>query len=244
MTISLSLQIVLLILSVVAGGILVEVVKNSSILKLLLSFSGGFLLTIIFTHILPELYHEVEYTGVFILVGFFLQLILEYFSRGAEHGHTHVHSDHQGHNHHHHDKTNLKHFPIAIFVSLCIHGFVEAIPLNHGLNHEHDLFWGVIIHNIPVAVALKTILIATGVSRRNSWIYLMIFALTAPFGILFGQWVLEVSSVSLSWLLATAVGMFFHVSTTIIFESSEGHKINLLKLIAILIGFGLGIAFI
>jgi hypothetical protein len=48
--------------------------------------------------------------------------------------------------------------------------------------------------------------------------------------------------VSLSWLLAIAIGMFFHVSTTIIFESSEGHKINILKLMAILAGFGVGIA--
>ncbi len=230
---NLTLQLVLFVVSVLVGGLLVDLLKKSTNIKLLLSFSGGFLLTIIFTHILPESYKEMEYTGYFILLGFILQLILEYFSKGAEHGHTHLH-----------DKELISHFPIAIFLSLSLHAFIEAIPLNHfGHAHDnqlHDLYWGVFIHKIPVAIALKTILDASGVSKRKSWIYLIIFGLTAPFGLLFGEWILVVFDTSLSWLLATAIGMFFHVSTTIIFESSEGHKINILKLMAILAGFGVG----
>lgn len=239
---SLTLQLVLFIVSVVIGGLLVEFLKKASNIKLLLSFSGGFLLTIIFTHILPESYAEIKYTGFFILLGFFLQLVLEYFSKGAEHGHTHLH-----------DPQKTSHFPIAIFLSLSIHAFVEAIPLNHGLQHEHplhhahehgmhDLFWGVFIHKIPVAVALKTILDTSGVSRKMSWIYLLVFALMAPLGLIFGEWMTAQFDFSLSWLLAIAIGMFFHVSTTIIFESSEGHKLNILKLMAILFGFAVGIA--
>lgn len=232
---SISLQLVLFLFSVILGGLLVEFLKKTASIRMLLSFSGGFLLTIIFTHILPESYEEIKYTGIFILIGFFLQLILEYFSQGAEHGHTHIH------------KHVASHFPIAIFLSLSLHAFIEAIPLNHGLHHDHghgmnDLYWGVFIHKIPVAIALKTILDASGVSKRNSWIYLIIFGLTAPLGLIFGEVVMANFEVSLSWLLAIAIGMFFHVSTTIIFESSEGHKINILKLMAILAGFGVGIA--
>lgn len=233
---AIGLQSALFIVSVIIGGLLVDLLKKSANIKLLLSFSGGFLLTIIFTHILPESYHEMKNTGYFILVGFFLQLILEYFSKGAEHGHTHVHKD------------VASHFPIAIFISLALHAFIEAIPLNHhhGVahhGHDHnmmDLYWGVFLHKIPVAVALKTILDASGVTRVRGWIYMMIFALTAPMGLLFGTWVLMAFDTSLSWLLAVAIGMFFHVSTTIIFESSEGHKVNVLKLIAIVAGFGVG----
>ena len=36
---------------------------------------------------------------------------------------------------------------------------------------------------------------------------------------------------------AIAVGIFLHISTTILFESSEGHKFNLVKLL--IISFGL-----
>ncbi len=228
---NLSLQIILFVASVVVGGLLVELLKKASNIKLLLSFSGGFLLTIIFGHILPESYEGMKNTGYFILIGFFLQLVLEYFSQGAEHGHTHLHKQ----------ETKMR-FPFAVFISLSIHSFFESIPLNHG-GHEHvtQLYWGVFLHKIPVAVALKTILEATGISKKATWIYLLLFALTAPLGLLFGEWILVNFQVSLEWLLAIAIGMFLHVSTTIIFESSEGHTINFFKLLAILAGFGVGV---
>lgn len=230
---SIAVQIALFIISVLLGGILVEILKRSSNIKLLLSFSGGFLLTIIFTHVLPESYEAMENTGYFILLGFFFQLVLEYFSKGAEHGHTHLHD------------SKVSHFPLAIFVSLSLHAFIESIPINHvGHDHGHhlmnDLFWGVFIHKVPVAVALKTILDVSGVKKTLSWIYLLIFALMAPLGMLTGTWVATHFDTSLNWLLAIAIGMFFHVATTIIFESSEGHRINFLKLVAILAGFGVG----
>lgn len=226
----LSIQVILFICSVVIGGILVELLRKKSNIKLLLSFSGGFLLTIIFAHILPESYEGLENTGYFILIGFFLQLVLEYFSQGAEHGHTHLNKS----------DTDVR-FPFAIFISLAIHSFFESVPLNHaGHSHAEQLYWGVFLHKVPVAVALKTILEASGISKRNTWIYLLLFAITAPLGLLFGELVLDSFNVSLEWMFAIAIGMFLHVSTTIIFESSEGHKINVLKLLAILTGFAVG----
>jgi len=227
------IKIVALFLSVIVGAILVDMFKKSANLKLLLSFSGGFLLTIIFTHIFPELYgHLGGYTGYFILLGFLFQLVLEYFSQGAEHGHAHTH------------KQGSRIFPLAVFVSLSIHAFMEAIPLeHHGHSHIHvtDLFWGVVLHKIPVAIALKTILVSSGHSRKSSWIYIVIFALMAPVGILVGDPILHTLAIDPSWMLAIAVGMFLHISTTIIFESSEGHKINGLKLLAIIAGFVVGV---
>jgi hypothetical protein len=35
---------------------------------------------------------------------------------------------------------------------------------------------------------------------------------------------------------AIVIGIFFHISTTILFETGEGHKFNLSKLIAICLG--------
>ncbi|MBD3637075.1 MAG: ZIP family metal transporter [Crocinitomicaceae bacterium] len=225
-------KIIGLFLSVITGGILVELFKKTSHLKLLLSFSGGFLLTIIFTHIFPESYaKEGRITGYFILLGFLLQLILEYFSKGAEHGHTHNHKDDHVH----------KVFPLAIFVSLSLHAFIESIPLDHhGHHHVDDLFWGVILHKVPVAVALMTIFKTAGYNKMTSWVYLVLFSLMAPLGLMVGEPILEVMKIDPSYILSIAVGMFLHISTTIIFESSEGHKLNLLKLMAILCGFAVG----
>ena len=228
------LQIVLIFSSVFLGGILVEIFKKSTNLKLLLSFSGGYLLTIIFTHILPETYeHLSTKAGYFILAGFLLQLLLEYFSKGVEHGHSHVHSV---------NKT----FPLVLFISLSLHAFVEAIPLTNGhVNHLHsgsvDLFWGIFLHKVPVAVALLTVFKSTGVTKTKSWIYLGVFGLMAPIGLLFGSYLNTNYAFNLNWVMAIAIGMFLHISTTIIFESSEGHKINFMKLLAIITGFALGV---
>ena len=210
------------------GGVLVQLMFKKNSLKLFLSFSGGFLLTIIFTHILPETYSvNFEKSGYFILIGFLIQLCLEYFSGGAEHGHMH--------------SNNSGGFPIAIFISLMVHSFLEAIPLVHdGHTHIEDLYWGVIVHKLPIAVVLMSIFRSSNLPTVTSWIFLTVFALSGPIGMFMGGLIGEAQEAYLSYLLLIAVGMFLHISTTIIFESSEGHKLNLYKFLAILGGFGIG----
>ncbi|HIP35224.1 MAG TPA: hypothetical protein EYG85_00040 [Crocinitomix sp.] len=230
---STTVQIFVLFNSVFIGGLLVALLKKSSNLKLLLSFSGGYLLTIIFTHILPDIYIDNGPTvGFYILVGFLVQLVLEYFSQGAEHGHTHTHG-------------LKKSFPLIIFLSLSLHAFIEAIPVvsshaGHGHHQTNGLFWGIFLHKVPVAIALMTIFKTNGLSVFKSWFYLALFGLTAPLGLWFGDYLIKNTNFETAWIMAIAVGMFLHISTTIIFESSEEHKINFLKLMAIIAGFVLG----
>jgi hypothetical protein len=64
----------------------------------------------------------------------------------------------------------------------------------------------------------------------------------APLGLIFGAYLTENFTINTDWIMAIAIGMFLHISTTIIFESSEGHKINFMKLLSIIIGFALGVA--
>ena len=117
----------LLMASVVIGGLIVTSMhrtKNEQLIKLLLAFSGGFLLSIAFIHFIPELYEVAEINiGLYILIGFLVQLLLEFFSGGIEHGHVHVH------------KEAL--VPIGLVVALCAHSFIEGIPLGNQISgHE------------------------------------------------------------------------------------------------------------
>jgi hypothetical protein len=41
-------------------------------------------------------------------------------------------------------------------------------------------------------------------------------------------------------LMAIVIGIFMHISTTILFESSDIHRFNFAKLTAIIVGTGLG----
>ena len=86
------MTIALLIGSVVLAVFTVLWVKptNRNRLKLLIAFSGSYLLSITALHLLPEVFASSgrgAYFGAFILVGFFLQVMLEYLSGGIEHGH-------------------------------------------------------------------------------------------------------------------------------------------------------------
>lgn len=230
-----------LLAAVACGGLLVQVLEKRNqkkFIKLSLAFSGGFLLAIAFTHFLPELYRANELqTGIWILVGFLVQLFLEYFSGGIEHGHIHVHEN--------------KQIPYMMLLSLSIHSFIEGIPLagTQSIDHHHDhiigdhhqsLLIGIILHQLPVAIALMTLLRKSGISMVKSWLLLMVFGIMTPLGMFSGLFVNQSeTSQYMDILLSVVVGMFLHISTTIIFETNEDHRFNLSKLIAILMGVGL-----
>ena len=112
------------ILAVWTGFVFVWFIKpqNTGNIKLLLAFSGAFLLSLTFFELLPEVYDDnnPKTVALFILGGILLQIFLEFFSKGAEHGHMHIHL-----------KENK--FPTLLFLSLSIHALVEGVPI-HGNN--------------------------------------------------------------------------------------------------------------
>lgn len=240
MTMGLILTIIVLVAVVPIGGLLVifvEKTKNDQLIKLMLAFSGGFLLSLAFIHFIPELYENSGiHVGFYILIGFLVQLFLEFFSGGIEHGHTHA--------------TKGAKIPIALLIALSAHALLEGMPLGTqfggatiAISHDHGsdngMLLGILFHRVPVAIALATVLITSKIAKRKVWLLLGVFALTTPIGILIGM----TSAYSLQFdfdiILAVVVGMFLHISTTIIFETSENHKFNLFKLLTIVGGVGL-----
>lgn len=236
---SVTLVFIALIVSVLLGGGLVSMIekaKNEQLIKLLLAFSGGFLLAIAFIHFIPELYeHSHLNIGVFILIGFLVQLVLEFFSGGIEHGHIH----------HHHDRR----LPYGLIIALCVHSFLEGIPLgaqfsgieiatSHHHGENNALLMGILFHRLPVAIALMTLLNVSKIGKTKAWVALLVFAIMSPIGMLLGLYELPLS-IDFDAILAIVVGMFLHISTTIIFETSENHKFNFLKLLTIVGGCAL-----
>lgn len=226
------LYLLLFITVIICGSSVLFLKIEGKTLKLILAFSGAFLLGITVLHLIPEIYSTANVkTGVFILCGFLLQILIEYFSEGIEHGHIHVHK--------HEEKT----FPVTVMLALSVHSFLEGMPLAGVLNDtKESLAMGIILHNFPIAIALMSMLIQSGQKKRNAIIWLVIFALMTPLGALAGN-LLE-GNIGLithysNYLMAIVVGIFLHVSTTILFESSEHHRFHLMKLAVILAGMGL-----
>lgn len=226
-------SLLVLFFSALLGGCAVFVIRNDNQrkLKLLLSFSGAFLFAITILHLMPGVYASArQLTGVFILAGFAFQIILEQFSGGIEHGHMHTH-----------DPTPA--FPYAIMISLCVHAFLEAMPL-HG-DHHDQLLWGIALHHIPAAFVLGSILLQHRLRRINVFLLLLLFAAMSPAGLLFGEALAHNSLGYIShyadYVMAAVIGIFLHISTTILFESSKDHRFNFYKSIAIIMGAGLAI---
>ena len=220
---------IVLIISVFIGALIVQAVKelNANAIKLLLAFSGAYLFAVSVFHLLPEVYSGGNKTvGIFILLGFILQIILEFFSQGIEHGHTHIHK---------------KAVPISMLISLAIHAYLEGMPLadtdanGHPHHFQYSLLTGIAIHKIPVTIVLMSIFAQAGYSKMKSFSFIAIFALMAPLGTLSGNLIHEMSQFNKE-IMAIVVGIFLHISTTILFENSAGHKFNNQKLLAIGLG--------
>ena len=227
---------------VLLGGFLVYFLKEkiTNGLKYLLAFSGAFMLGIAALHLIPEVYAENNYSiGIFVLLGFLIQLILEYFSQGIEHGHIHAH------------KNASSRFFAPLLISLCIHAFLEGLPLaidfsthTHSHTHFHDkqgntFLISILLHKFPIAIALMTLFIKSNVTISRSFFWLFVFALMAPLGNFVGDYYqsfFQENGDLLTKILAVVLGMFLHISTTILFESDESHKFNLVKLLIVIMG--------
>ncbi|HQW68264.1 MAG TPA: ZIP family metal transporter, partial [Flavobacterium sp.] len=209
------------LLSVILGYLIALIIKpkKKSNLKLLLAFSGSFLLSITVMHLLPEVYEKHSHSvGIFIMVGILFQIILEFFSKGAEHGHVHGH-----------DK--IAKMPWLLFISLCIHAFLEGFPVGH----HHDLAYGIAIHHLPIAIILTTFFINAELNKTALFIFMLTFAFMTPLGTFVSDTVPFITQYYTE-ITAVVIGILFHISSTIIFESSEGHKFNIAKISMIILG--------
>jgi zinc transporter ZupT len=129
--------------------------------------------------------------------------------------------------------------------SLSLHSFLEGMPLGEpgsGTVVQHSLLTGIILHHVPVAMALATMLTGSHVKMSTTVICILLFAAMAPLGALTSF----TMGGNKSWFLAEyfpeimalVIGIFLHISTTILFESTEDHRFNYYRFAAILMGVG------
>lgn len=197
--------------------------KNNNHFKLLLAFSGAFLLALTVFELLPEVYEKADAktVGVFVMLGILLQIFLEFFSKGAEHGHVHLDEG----------KTDL---PILLFVSLCVHSLLEGFPIEK----HNTIVYGILIHKIPIALILSIFLLRSNIKLWKALLFIMTFASMTPLG----SYIAAHSDFAETYYLpitALVIGVFLHISTVILFESSEGHQFNLRKIVVIILGIGM-----
>ena len=221
-----------LLITAIAGGATAFAIRNKreKYFNLVLSFSGAFLFCLTVLHLLPEIFAAGHSLAVYVLVGFFAQVILEQFTHGVEHGHLHAH------------KHGLNYL-LGVGIGLSVHAFMDGFPLSSAAGtNQQDMLWGIALHKIPEGFALASIFLIAEVKTIRVWLIILFFSLMAPAGLFFSE---EISVSNSSWtlpLVAIAIGSLIHVSTTILFESeSQKHKVSWTKIAAIAAGVGLSL---
>ncbi|MDH5366664.1 MAG: ZIP family metal transporter, partial [Cyclobacteriaceae bacterium] len=173
--------------------------------------------------------------GVYVLIGFFVQQFLEYLTSGVEHGHMHENSS----DHHHSSFSSL-----FLISGLCLHAFLEGTLLAHPSSiHAHNdatgLLVGIVIHKIPAAIALMSVIMCNVKNKTTAYVYLFIFSISSPFGLLLSDFAAQhdfFSSNSIVILFGIVSGNFLYISTTIFFETSPGHHFNFKKVAISVLG--------
>ena len=222
-------NIIILLIAALFGGLLAYKFRSTDKFSfdLVLTFAGAYLFGITIVHVIPELFSTTSSpvtAGIFVLAGFYLQQILEYLTSGVEHGHMH------------HPQGEHKHsigMAISLLVGLSIHSLLEGSLLGHPTETASSstvpLLLGIVFHKIPAAFAMMTVLLCQYDKSKWPLIFLMIFALASPFGVLFSETV-ELSPQAGEILFALVSGSFLHISTTIVFESSPQHKFKISRI--------------
>ncbi|WP_420316629.1 zinc permease [Ekhidna sp.] len=224
-----TLTIIILIGCTLLGGFSINLIPGAKQnLRLPLIFAGSYLFAITIIHIIPELFSvstNPSTVGLYVLIGFFMQQFLEYFSSGVEHGHVHTH----------HAVSISGRF--SIITALIIHSLLEGTLLTHDSpfheKHEsYSLLLGIVLHKMPAAFALMATM--QGLGKKAIYL-LVIFSLASPAGLLLSDIIL-MSEDTLLIVFAVVCGSFLHISTTIFVEASPEHHFGLNKILISLAG--------
>ena len=144
-----------------------------------------------------------------------------------------------------------KHLPLGMITGLYLHSLLEGLPIyqsgiidgaavNTMLSTQQSLIFGITLHNIPIAIAFVTLLLEHKASRAKTILLLVGFALMAPLGC-FISYMLNTIGVQnydgfLKLSFGIVIGIFLHISTAIMFETSENHKYNIAKIASMIAG--------
>jgi zinc transporter ZupT len=102
---------------------------------------------------------------------------------------------------------------------------------------------GISLHKVTESLVFAALLVGSGVKLVRAIFLLILFALMAPLGAATHYFIVQSDMANVASLTpkvtGVLIGILLHVSTTIIFESEEGHKFNWIKFGAILLGIAL-----
>ncbi len=246
---------IILFMATVLAVVAVNVFRGrltKTAVDLISGFTGAFVLGIIVFHMLPEAYEgglSATVIGFCIMGGLLIQAVLDFFTKGVDHGHTHTESC--THSHHHSGEKVDNSLTIGMFVSLFLHTFLESTPIlagdvhGHGHDHAHGildiggvspLLLSIALHTIPMAIVLYILVLRSVRSKTKAMLLMLLFGLSGPLGMFVGAHT-EIFHEYYYAALAVVVGILLHVSSVMLFDCDMAAYGKVRKLVIIVLGF-------
>ena len=224
----------------IIGALLGFIFKNASqkISKILLAFAGGVMLSAaVFGLILPSLEYGGEFGVLITILGIFAgALCLNLIDKFTPHLHKLIGADIEEHK-----KTSLN--KVLLFViAIAIHNLPEGIAAGVGFGSGNEMeglyiALGIALQNIPEGMVIIAPMIASGVSKKKTFVIALFTGLIEVIGTFLGYFAVKVAKVILPFALAFAGGtMLYVVSDEMIPEThADGNKRGVTY--SLLIGF-------
>ena len=219
----------IIFLAAFLGGAITLIRKwSDELLHIFISFGAGIFLGTVFLHLLPEAFsveHKAE-TAAFILVGFMLVFFLERFlflnkKKGYD--------------------TSHKVISLTALLGLSVHSVIAGIGLSVGSEYkglDEMIFYSIISHKTTAAFALTSLFLLARISLKRCLLYLTLFSLTTPLGVIvFAPMLPTANGHVIDILLGLTAGTFLYVSVgEMLPEVFHTDKHKWFKLILLLIG--------
>ena len=138
--------------------------KKGGVNRIVLTFSGAYLLAIAVMEMFPVVYggqvdhHSMHQIGIWVMGGYLLQLLMELFSGGVEHGHSHI------------EHLNKKQIPWGLLIALFLHAFLESLPVGAMGDdpNARNITVAIALHSFPITLILFGLLRSLQFSRGSA----------------------------------------------------------------------------
>jgi zinc transporter ZupT len=122
-------------------------------------------------------------------------------------------------------------------IGLSIHAFLEGMPLVDLDGDIHQgLLYGIVLHNIPIALVLVGLFINNRYGFWRSFSLLLLFAVMTPLGSLLNLYLLPPNETLQSIIMGIVVGILLHVAVNILFDHDH-NNFTVAKLLLIILAF-------
>lgn len=196
-------------------------------MPLVISFAAGTLLAVAFFDLLPEaMANSRQPIWPWVLASF----IAFYFLENALHYHSHHHVEH--------------HHPMGLiaFFGMGFHSLIDGMVIGVGFEVSPALgivtTLGLLAHELPQGIAVSSIMLHAGFSKRRAMVLASLVAIATPVGALLTALLIHgLSQGSIGLALAIAAGSFLYVSASDLIPESHEAK-HALTGVLLLLGVG------